>query len=59
MRRRAVLDCVVVGAAPAGLAASTALTAAGIQHLLELGQPGSGSPTPSPVTATEAIEEPP
>ena len=41
MRRRAVLDCVVVGAGPAGLAASTALTAARVQHLvLERGQPG-------------------
>ena len=41
MHPRAALDGVVVGAGPAGLAASTALTAAGVEHLvLERGQPG-------------------
>ncbi len=41
MHSRAALDSVVVGAGPAGLAASTALIAAGVEHLvLERGQPG-------------------
>jgi putative flavoprotein involved in K+ transport len=36
-----VFDCVIVGAGPAGLAASGAMTAAGIDHVvLERGQPG-------------------
>jgi putative flavoprotein involved in K+ transport len=36
-----VVDCVIVGAGPAGLAASGAMTAAGIDHLvLERGRPG-------------------
>lgn len=35
------MDCVVVGAGPAGLATSSALTAVGVEHLvLERGQPG-------------------
>lgn len=36
-----MMDCVVVGAGPAGLAASTALTERGVDHLvLERGQVG-------------------
>jgi putative flavoprotein involved in K+ transport len=39
--KRHIIDCVVVGAGPAGLAASSALTAVGIDHLvLERVQPG-------------------
>jgi putative flavoprotein involved in K+ transport len=39
--RREVVDCVVVGAGPAGLAASTALTGRGVEHLvLERGRVG-------------------
>jgi putative flavoprotein involved in K+ transport len=41
MARQTVMDCVVVGAGPAGLAASAALSADGIEHVvLERGRPG-------------------
>jgi putative flavoprotein involved in K+ transport len=41
MPRRMVLDCVVVGAGPAGLAASAALAARGVEHVvLERGRAG-------------------
>jgi hypothetical protein len=41
---RRVLDCVVVGAGPAGLAASAALTERGIEH--EILERGSGDAVP-------------
>ena len=41
MAPQTVLDCVVVGAGPAGLAASAALSARGVGHaVLERGRPG-------------------
>jgi putative flavoprotein involved in K+ transport len=41
MAPQRVLDCVVVGAGPAGLAASAALSARGVEHaVLERGRPG-------------------
>jgi putative flavoprotein involved in K+ transport len=41
MAPQRILDCVVVGAGPAGLAASAALSAGGVEHtVLERGRPG-------------------
>ena len=42
MAPQTVLDCVVVGAGPAGLGASAALSAGGVEHaVLERGRPPS------------------